>query len=125
VPNLLIDDLRGEIAANRCIVILGAGVAIYSTNNAPCASWTGLLRDGVERCRAVAHGTQTRCGTTGKWSRHARPARATPARAADCGVSRIHTRPNIDLGPLPDRIGRAVGVLVGRRVAAGAVILLV
>lgn len=46
----LFQDLKEEIAKRQCIVIVGAGVSISSTRNAPCASWTGLLRDGVKRC---------------------------------------------------------------------------
>jgi hypothetical protein len=50
---LLREDLRKEIAAGRVLAIIGAGVSIGATRNAPVASWTGLLRDGVERCAAV------------------------------------------------------------------------
>jgi tetratricopeptide (TPR) repeat protein len=50
MSNSLIEDLKGEIAARRCIAIVGAGVSISSTDNAPCASWTGLLHHGVQRC---------------------------------------------------------------------------
>jgi hypothetical protein len=50
MSNSLIENLKGEIAARRCIAIIGAGVSISSTDNAPCASWTGLLHHGVQRC---------------------------------------------------------------------------
>lgn len=47
------EDLKREIAAGRCVAIVGAGVSIFSTRNAQCASWTGLLRHGVQRCTEV------------------------------------------------------------------------
>ncbi len=50
---LLFDDLKEQIAKRQCIVVVGAGVSISSTDNAPCASWTGLLHDGVKRCSDV------------------------------------------------------------------------
>ena len=50
MSELLTEDLKREIAAERCIAIVGAGVSIFSTGNAPCASWTGLLHHGVRRC---------------------------------------------------------------------------
>ena len=56
MSDLLTDDLKSVIAAGRCIAIVGAGVSIYSTGNAKCASWTGLLDDGVERCAALIPG---------------------------------------------------------------------
>jgi tetratricopeptide (TPR) repeat protein len=54
--NTLIDDLKNQIAGGRCIVIVGAGVSVSTTGNAPCASWTGLLRHGTERCAEVVPG---------------------------------------------------------------------
>jgi len=53
---MLVEDLRSQIARRRCVVIVGAGVSIYSTDNSPCASWTGLLHHGVQRCLGVAGG---------------------------------------------------------------------
>lgn len=52
----LIDDLKSQMAGARCIVVAGAGVSVSSTGNAPCASWTGLLRHGAERCAEVVPG---------------------------------------------------------------------
>jgi tetratricopeptide (TPR) repeat protein len=48
--NSLIDDLKKEIARGQTVVIIGAGVSIGATNRHKCASWTGLLHDGVDRC---------------------------------------------------------------------------
>lgn len=52
----LTEDLKREIGAGRCIAIVGAGVSIFSTGNAPCASWTGLLHHGVQRCSDLIPG---------------------------------------------------------------------
>lgn len=50
----LIEDLREQIAQNRVLVIVGAGVSMGATGRAPVASWPGLLHDGIDRCVAVA-----------------------------------------------------------------------
>ena len=46
-------DLRSQIAEMRVMVIVGAGVSLAATNGNRLASWTGLLEDGLLRCRAV------------------------------------------------------------------------
>ena len=51
MSRLLIEDLRGELAGGRVIVLVGAGVSAGATGGAPVASWTGLLEDGVARGR--------------------------------------------------------------------------
>lgn len=50
----LLDDLRGEIEKRRVVVIVGAGVSIAATGNAPAASWMGLLHLGINRCAEIA-----------------------------------------------------------------------
>jgi tetratricopeptide (TPR) repeat protein len=47
--DLLLEDLRQELARGRVIVLVGAGVSVGATGGAPVASWTGLLEDGVAR----------------------------------------------------------------------------
>jgi hypothetical protein len=49
----LFQDLSDEIAHGRVVVVVGAGVSIGATGDAPAASWTGLLSSGVEHCRDV------------------------------------------------------------------------
>jgi tetratricopeptide (TPR) repeat protein len=51
---LLVEDLRRELARGRVIVLVGAGVSVAATGRAPVASWTGLLEDGVARCEQLA-----------------------------------------------------------------------
>ncbi|HEV3293917.1 MAG TPA: hypothetical protein VG123_33475, partial [Streptosporangiaceae bacterium] len=51
--DLLVEDLRGELAEGRVIVLVGAGVSAGATGGAAVASWTGLLEDGVARCEAL------------------------------------------------------------------------
>src|SRR5262249_44785723 len=48
--NLLLDDLKEQIARGQVVAIIGAGVSIGATNGAACAAWTGLLHHGVQRC---------------------------------------------------------------------------
>lgn len=48
---LLMDDLRAQVAAGQVLVVVGAGVSIGASGGALAASWTGLLRSGVERCK--------------------------------------------------------------------------
>jgi hypothetical protein len=54
MSKLLAEDLRGELARGRVIVLVGAGVSVAATGGASVASWTGLLEDGVARCEHLA-----------------------------------------------------------------------
>jgi hypothetical protein len=49
----LLDDLRNEVAKGRVLAIVGAGVSIGATKGETVASWTGLLKSGLERCAEV------------------------------------------------------------------------
>ena len=51
-----LEDLERELATHpeRVLVLAGAGVACATDRN-PCASWPGLLKDGLERCRQRCH----------------------------------------------------------------------
>jgi formylglycine-generating enzyme required for sulfatase activity len=53
MANDLQADLRELVARRKVLVIVGSGVSIGATRNAPAASWTGLLELGVARCRSV------------------------------------------------------------------------
>ena len=53
MSEVLTENLRQEIVKGSCVAVVGAGVSIFSTGNAPCASWTGLLHHGVQRCADV------------------------------------------------------------------------
>ncbi len=50
----LLDELRHEISQGRILAVAGAGISIAATGGDCLASWTGLLRHGVERCVEVA-----------------------------------------------------------------------
>jgi hypothetical protein len=41
MSQMLVDDLREQIACGQAIAIVGAGVSIGATGNAPAASWSG------------------------------------------------------------------------------------
>jgi hypothetical protein len=60
VDSTLLDDLRAHLAQGDVLVVIGAGVSIGATNRSPVASWAGLLKHGLGRCRAV-------CSLTGEW----------------------------------------------------------
>jgi hypothetical protein len=46
-----IEDLQ-RIPPSSVVLVLGAGVSIFSTNRAPVSSWPGLLADGLEFCQS-------------------------------------------------------------------------
>ena len=47
--------LKDAIAGGEALAIVGAGVSMASTKRAECASWTGLLHNGVEYCVNSVH----------------------------------------------------------------------
>lgn len=55
-PDILTQDLRQEIAKRQVVLIVGAGVSAATTANDAISCWTGLLLDGVDRCKAVVPG---------------------------------------------------------------------
>ncbi len=52
--SVLVEGLREEFASDGAVLVVGAGVTIAATGNAPVASWYGLLEDGIRRCEDVA-----------------------------------------------------------------------
>ena len=46
----LIRDLADDLAKGTVLVVAGAGVSIQASGNQPCATWEGLIRDGIEHC---------------------------------------------------------------------------
>src|SRR3954470_22648728 len=51
-PNDLLEDLRQVVASDNAVLFVGAGVSMGATRGNPLASWVGLLKDGVRRCRS-------------------------------------------------------------------------
>ena len=51
MSDLLLQDLKQQMAGTQVVVIVGTGVSRSTANNHPCASWQGLLRNGVDRCK--------------------------------------------------------------------------
>lgn len=47
----LLDDLRQQLTAGDAVFVVGSGVTRAATNDAPAASWKGLLRTGVQYVR--------------------------------------------------------------------------
>ena len=52
--DLLFEDLRAELEQGQVVVMVGTGVSVGATASAKVASWTGMLKDGVDRCEQVA-----------------------------------------------------------------------
>jgi len=53
MTTLLLNDLREMVAAKQAVVFVGSGISVGATEGAAAASWVGLLRTGVERCREL------------------------------------------------------------------------
>ena len=54
--NMLVDDLKGQIANGQVVVVVGTGVSVATCENQkvdtfPVATWTGLLQHGVHFCQ--------------------------------------------------------------------------
>jgi hypothetical protein len=45
-----LEALRTAIRDRQVVVVVGSGVSIQATGNAPAASWKGLIRLGIEAC---------------------------------------------------------------------------
>ncbi|GAA1531042.1 SIR2 family protein [Kribbella lupini] len=45
---MLLRELAEEFRNNRVIVVVGSGVSVAATDNAPTASWLGLIRSGID-----------------------------------------------------------------------------
>jgi formylglycine-generating enzyme required for sulfatase activity len=45
-----VGEIKEQLSKGKLIAVVGAGVTIAASDNAPCASWKGLLRDGIEHC---------------------------------------------------------------------------
>ncbi|HEU4881231.1 MAG TPA: tetratricopeptide repeat protein [Longimicrobium sp.] len=60
--NALRDDLQRQVDAGKVVAIVGAGVSVGATKGKPVASWQGLLRHGVDRCRELPTAGLTEAG---------------------------------------------------------------
>jgi SIR2-like domain len=49
----LLTDLAQELSEGRVLVLVGAGVSVAAAEGQNAASWSGLLRDGIERAASV------------------------------------------------------------------------
>lgn len=43
-----LERLISEVAKGQIMILVGTGVSVYSTGVAPCASWKGLLTEGID-----------------------------------------------------------------------------
>jgi tetratricopeptide (TPR) repeat protein len=53
---VLVEDLRGLVAAGGVLVVAGAGVSVAASGGSSVASWPGLLADGCRRVVEVDQG---------------------------------------------------------------------
>jgi tetratricopeptide (TPR) repeat protein len=67
VAHTLLDDLKQQIAGRKAVFVVGAGVSIQASGRHPCASWTGLLHNGAERCSELNQGLKDKWLDTAKW----------------------------------------------------------
>lgn len=43
-----VQSLKDAISSGRAVILVGAGGSVFSTRNAPTASWAGLIRSGIQ-----------------------------------------------------------------------------
>jgi hypothetical protein len=55
MPSTRLDRLIFELAKRQVTVLVGTGVSVYSTGNAPSASWKNLLTEGINYCKEWAN----------------------------------------------------------------------
>ncbi|MCC7373430.1 MAG: SIR2 family protein [Verrucomicrobiales bacterium] len=53
MPSTAVDDLRKLIAERRIVVVVGSGVSRAVSGGEEVASWSGLLKNGVRKCRGA------------------------------------------------------------------------
>lgn len=54
----LLDSLRRSVREKKAMVVVGAGISMSATNSARCASWSGLLEAGINRCLELSLGSE-------------------------------------------------------------------
>jgi tetratricopeptide (TPR) repeat protein len=47
------EDLRDELARGEVLVVVGTGVSIQAAGGAKCATWRGLIRNGIEHAEGT------------------------------------------------------------------------
>ena len=62
----LAQELRDVIARKEVVLVVGTGVSVSATKNAPRASWKGLLFSGVKRCQEM------KPALSGRWAERRR-----------------------------------------------------
>ncbi len=51
-----VNGIRAALAASQLAVVVGTGVTAAATDNAPTATWRGLVEDGIDLSRGPAAG---------------------------------------------------------------------
>jgi tetratricopeptide (TPR) repeat protein len=63
-----VEALRQAIEEKKVLVVVGSGVSVAATGGAECASWPGLLRDGIAWCEGHRQGLPAGWGDRGRAS---------------------------------------------------------
>lgn len=50
--NQAVNGVRDALAAHQLAVVVGTGVTVAATNNAPTSTWKGLVGDGIGEYKA-------------------------------------------------------------------------
>lgn len=56
--NSVEQELKRVVESKSACLVLGAGISIQTSGNAPTASWLGLLKNGIDRCVDLGKGDQ-------------------------------------------------------------------
>lgn len=101
-----VNGMREALATNQLTVVVGTGVTAAATDNAPTATWRGLVNDGIAACEAS--GARTRA-----WADRARQDAASEFDfdlivAAEKATDGLGGRASVDYR---DWLARAVGSL--------------
>lgn len=63
--NQAVNGIRAALAAQQLAVVVGTGVTVSATGNAPTSTWRGLVTDGIGECEASG-------ARTAAWAERAR-----------------------------------------------------
>ena len=100
--------LRDAIRKKQAVVVVGAGVSIQATGNAPAASWKGLIRLGIQRCVEIDPERK------GDWERNARERVDSKFQDTFLGLANEVARMIGGEGKAPGRLGQWLGDTVGK-----------
>jgi len=102
------EHLRKAIRNRQVVIVVGAGVSIQATGNAPAASWNGLIKLGIERC------TEIDSKRKGRWEQNALSRLDSEFPDEFLGLANEVARVIGGNGQVPGRFGQWLGDTVGK-----------